>query len=63
MKHADSARNSGKLPFDRSARIDAFLARTSVKIRRIFAGEGTDLEEAQQSFREAGAKIKREAFE
>ncbi|MDR1539734.1 MAG: hypothetical protein LBU32_17390 [Clostridiales bacterium] len=35
----------------------------SAKILRIFAGEGVDLEAARQSFREAGAKIKREAFE
>ncbi|MDR1540315.1 MAG: hypothetical protein LBU32_20410 [Clostridiales bacterium] len=41
------------------------LARTSIsaKIRRIFADEGADLEAAAQSFREAEAKIKREAFE
>jgi hypothetical protein len=37
------------------------LVRTSIsaKIRRIFAGEGADLEATQQSFREARAKIKR----
>jgi hypothetical protein len=65
MKLADSARNRGKLPFDRLMRTAASLVRTSIsaKIRRIFAGEGADLEATQQSFREAGAKIKREAFE
>ncbi|MDR1536471.1 MAG: hypothetical protein LBU32_00430, partial [Clostridiales bacterium] len=57
--------NRGKLPFDRPVRIIMSLVRTSIsaKIRRIFAGEDADLEAAQQSFREAGAKIKREAFE
>ncbi|MDR1539649.1 MAG: hypothetical protein LBU32_16950 [Clostridiales bacterium] len=35
----------------------------SAKIRRIFASEGADLEADRQSFREAWAKIKREAFE
>ncbi|MDR1537171.1 MAG: hypothetical protein LBU32_04090 [Clostridiales bacterium] len=65
MKPADSARNRKKLRFDRKARIIPPLARTSIsaKLRRIFAGEGADLEAAQQSFREAGAKIKRAAFE
>jgi hypothetical protein len=61
MKPADSARNRGKPP----VRTAASLVRTSIsaKIRRIFAGEDADLEAAQQSFRETGAKIKREAFE
>ncbi|MDR1537104.1 MAG: hypothetical protein LBU32_03755 [Clostridiales bacterium] len=65
MKPADSARNRGRPPFDRPVRTAVSLARTSIsaKIRRIFAGEGADLEAARQSFREAGAKIKREAFE
>ncbi|MDR1542214.1 MAG: hypothetical protein LBU32_30400 [Clostridiales bacterium] len=65
MKTADSARNRGKLPFDRPARIILSLVRTSIsaKIWRIFAGEGADLEATQQSFREAGARIKREASE
>ncbi|MDR1539635.1 MAG: hypothetical protein LBU32_16880 [Clostridiales bacterium] len=65
MKPVGSARNRGKLQFDRPARIILSLSRTSIsaKIRRIFAGEGSDLEAARQSFREAGAKIKREKFE
>jgi hypothetical protein len=65
MKPSDFARNRGKLPFDRLMRIIMSLVRTSIsaKIRRIFAGEGADLEAAQQSFCEARAKIKWEAFE
>jgi hypothetical protein len=45
MKPADSARNRGRLPFDRLMRTAASLVRTSIsaKIRRIFAGEGADL--------------------
>ncbi|MDR1541750.1 MAG: hypothetical protein LBU32_27955 [Clostridiales bacterium] len=60
MKPADSARNREKLPFERPARIILFLSRTSIsaKIRRIFAGEGSDLEAARQSFREAGSQNK-----
>jgi hypothetical protein len=65
MKPADFTRNRGKLPFDRLMRIIMSLVRTSIsaKIRRIFASEGADLEATQQSFCEAGAKIKWEAFE
>ncbi|MDR1540281.1 MAG: hypothetical protein LBU32_20225 [Clostridiales bacterium] len=65
MKPSDSARNRKKLPFDRPARTAASLARTSIstKIRRIFVGEGADLEAARQAFREAWAKMKREALE
>ncbi|MDR1538580.1 MAG: hypothetical protein LBU32_11410, partial [Clostridiales bacterium] len=57
--------NRGKLPFDRPVRIIMSLVRTSIsaKIRRIFAGEDADLEATQQSFCEARAKIKWEAFE
>ncbi|MDR1538320.1 MAG: hypothetical protein LBU32_10055, partial [Clostridiales bacterium] len=53
MKPADFTRNRGKLPFDRLMRITVSLVRTSIsaKIRRIFAGEGADLEATQQSFR------------
>jgi hypothetical protein len=65
MKPADSARNRGKLPFDRLMRIIMSLVRTSIsaKFRRIFSSEGADLEAARQSLREAGAKIKWEVFE